>query len=59
MRPAEREPEAGGPMSDPKTDPPASGGPEPSWVRDPGEGDTTLEANWLFRLHRERFRSRR
>jgi 8-oxo-dGTP pyrophosphatase MutT (NUDIX family) len=31
--------------------------PEPSWTRD-GEGDQTLEENWLFRLRRERFRSR-
>jgi 8-oxo-dGTP pyrophosphatase MutT (NUDIX family) len=32
---------------------------EPSWVRT-GEGgsDQTLEENWLFRLRRERFRSR-
>jgi 8-oxo-dGTP pyrophosphatase MutT (NUDIX family) len=33
--------------------------PEASWVRDgDGEGDQTLEENWLFRLRRERFRSR-
>ena len=31
---------------------------EPSWVP-LGEGDATLEENWLFRLRRERFRSRR
>ena len=31
--------------------------PEPSWIRD-GEGDRTLEENWLFRLRRERYRSR-
>jgi 8-oxo-dGTP pyrophosphatase MutT (NUDIX family) len=32
----------------------------PSWVRDAsGAHDTTVEANWLFRLRRERFRSRR
>lgn len=32
---------------------------EPSWLPE-GEGDhdTTIEANWLFRLRRERFRSR-
>jgi 8-oxo-dGTP pyrophosphatase MutT (NUDIX family) len=28
----------------------------PSWVREPHE--TTIEANWLFQLRRERFRSR-
>jgi ADP-ribose pyrophosphatase len=33
--------------------------PEPSWSREEdGAGDTTLEENWLFRLRRERFRSR-
>jgi 8-oxo-dGTP pyrophosphatase MutT (NUDIX family) len=34
--------------------------PHPSWVRE-GDGahDETIEANWLFRLRRERFRSRR
>ena len=32
---------------------------ESSWVREgKGEGDVTLEENWLFRLRRERFRSR-
>ncbi len=30
---------------------------EPSWIRE-GEGDRTLEENWLFRLRRERYRSR-
>jgi 8-oxo-dGTP pyrophosphatase MutT (NUDIX family) len=30
---------------------------EPSWVRD-GATDHTLEENWLFRLRRERYRSR-
>jgi 8-oxo-dGTP pyrophosphatase MutT (NUDIX family) len=30
---------------------------EPSWTP-AGEGDATLEDNWLFRLRRERFRSR-
>jgi 8-oxo-dGTP pyrophosphatase MutT (NUDIX family) len=30
---------------------------EPSWVP-LGEGDATLEENWLFRLRRERFRSK-
>jgi ADP-ribose pyrophosphatase len=30
---------------------------EPSWIRD-GESDRTLEENWLFRLRRERYRSR-
>jgi ADP-ribose pyrophosphatase len=44
-------------MNDPAAEPPEPA-PEPSWVRDPGEGDTTLEANWLFHLRRERFRSR-
>jgi ADP-ribose pyrophosphatase len=32
--------------------------PEPSWIRDDGD-DQTLEENWLFRLRRERYRSRR
>src|SRR4051794_28782548 len=33
--------------------------PEPTWLReDGGAGDVTLEENWLFRLRRERFRSR-
>jgi 8-oxo-dGTP pyrophosphatase MutT (NUDIX family) len=33
--------------------------PAPSWVREAGgEADTTIESNWLFRLRRERFRSR-
>src|SRR3954470_2262675 len=41
-------------MSDPVNEP------APSWVREPGPGgETTIEANWLFRLGRERFRSRR
>ena len=31
--------------------------PEPSWIRDV-ESDRTLEENWLFRLRRERYRSR-
>jgi 8-oxo-dGTP pyrophosphatase MutT (NUDIX family) len=31
---------------------------EPSWLPI-GDGDVTLEENWLFRLRRERFRSRR
>ena len=31
--------------------------PEPSWIPVAG-GDATLEDNWLFRLRRERFRSR-
>src|SRR3954451_22731515 len=34
---------------------------EASWAREgegEGEGDVTLEENWLFRLRRERFRSR-
>lgn len=31
---------------------------EPSWVPD-GESDRTIEENWLFRLRRERYRSRR
>ncbi|WP_422927312.1 NUDIX hydrolase [Singulisphaera sp. PoT] len=37
-------------MSDPQV--------ESSWVREPGEGDVSLEENWLFRLRRERYRSR-
>jgi 8-oxo-dGTP pyrophosphatase MutT (NUDIX family) len=41
------------PRDDP--DPPPSA---PSWARD-AEGDATLEENWLFRLRRERWRSRR
>src|SRR4051812_4927758 len=33
--------------------------PVPSWTREEGSpGDVTLEENWLFRLRRERFRSR-
>ena len=31
---------------------------DPSWSREPSEDDRTLEDNWLFRLRRERFRSR-
>src|SRR3954452_15595007 len=31
---------------------------DPSWTRDDAETDRTLEENWLFRLRRERFRSR-
>ena len=31
---------------------------DPSWTREPAEDDRTLEENWLFRLRRERFRSR-
>jgi 8-oxo-dGTP pyrophosphatase MutT (NUDIX family) len=31
--------------------------PDPSWIRD-SAADQTLEENWLFRLRRERFRSR-
>ncbi len=30
---------------------------DPSWLREP-ENDRTIEENWLFRLRRERFRSR-
>jgi 8-oxo-dGTP pyrophosphatase MutT (NUDIX family) len=34
-------------------------GPEASWLREPSAGlDETIEENWLFRLRRERFRSR-
>jgi 8-oxo-dGTP pyrophosphatase MutT (NUDIX family) len=36
--------------------------PTPSWVPEPGgegEADSTIEANWLFHLRRERFRSTR
>ena len=29
-----------------------------SWTREPSEVDRTIEDNWLFRLRRERFRSR-
>jgi 8-oxo-dGTP pyrophosphatase MutT (NUDIX family) len=44
-------------MNDPATDGPA---PAPSWSHDPEDDhDTTIEANWLFQLRRERFRSRR
>jgi 8-oxo-dGTP pyrophosphatase MutT (NUDIX family) len=33
--------------------------PEPSWSHvDAGAADSTIEENWLFRLRRERFRSR-
>jgi 8-oxo-dGTP pyrophosphatase MutT (NUDIX family) len=32
--------------------------PEPSWIPDRGAHDRTIEENWLFRLRRERFRSR-
>jgi len=39
----------------PKT---APAGIEPSWIRQPGDQDTTLEDNWLFRLRRQRYRSR-
>jgi 8-oxo-dGTP pyrophosphatase MutT (NUDIX family) len=35
---------------------PARSEPVASWVREPHE--TTIEANWLFQLRRERFRSR-
>jgi len=31
---------------------------EPTWSRQPSEADRTIEENWLFRLRRERFRSR-
>ncbi len=42
------------------SDPPADPAPPPSWARDPDDAaDATIEANWLFRLRRERFRSRR
>lgn len=42
-------------MNDPKSSPEH----QASWVREgAGEGDETLEENWLFRLRRERFRSR-
>jgi 8-oxo-dGTP pyrophosphatase MutT (NUDIX family) len=35
------------------------GEPDPSWVRAPrNDSDVTIEANWLFRLRREHFRSR-
>ena len=29
-----------------------------SWIKEPGDHDTTIETNWLFQLRRERFRSR-
>jgi 8-oxo-dGTP pyrophosphatase MutT (NUDIX family) len=32
--------------------------PEPSWLPEP-ESDRTIEENWLFRLRRERYRSRK
>ena len=32
--------------------------PEPSWLPEP-DADRTIEENWLFRLRRERYRSRR
>ena len=33
---------------------------QPSWMRtDDGAHDQTLEENWLFRLRKERFQSRR
>jgi 8-oxo-dGTP pyrophosphatase MutT (NUDIX family) len=35
----------------------AAPAPDPSWIRD-SAADQTLEENWLFRLRRERFRSR-
>lgn len=42
------------------TDLPTDPDPSPSWVREgDGAADTTIEDNWLFRLRRERFRSRR
>lgn len=31
----------------------------PSWTREPGDHDRTIEENWLLRLRRERYRSRR
>jgi 8-oxo-dGTP pyrophosphatase MutT (NUDIX family) len=37
----------------------SSSSPGPSWVREAGgAADATIEENWLFRLRRERFRSR-
>jgi 8-oxo-dGTP pyrophosphatase MutT (NUDIX family) len=42
---------------DPAPEPSPSPEPEASWARD-GEGDQTIEENWLFRLRRERYRSR-
>lgn len=44
------------PTPDPSVPPPAPAPGEASWVREPV--DTTIEANWLFWLRRERFRSR-
>ncbi len=32
--------------------------PGPSWLPEP-ESDRTIEENWLFRLRRERYRSRK
>jgi 8-oxo-dGTP pyrophosphatase MutT (NUDIX family) len=44
-------------VSDPQSSPRSEH--QASWVREgAGEGDETLEENWLFRLRRERFRSR-
>lgn len=42
-------------MSEPEPEP----APAPSWAREGSEADATIEENWLFRLRRERFRSRR
>lgn len=36
---------------------PARSHPSASWTREPG-GDASIEENWLFRLRRERYRSR-
>jgi 8-oxo-dGTP pyrophosphatase MutT (NUDIX family) len=46
-------------MSDPMPEP-ATPHAAPSWARVDGDGaETSIEENWLFRLRRERFRSRR
>jgi 8-oxo-dGTP pyrophosphatase MutT (NUDIX family) len=43
----------------PEPEPLSTRPPEPSWTRvADGAEDVTLEENWLFRLRRERFRSR-
>jgi ADP-ribose pyrophosphatase len=42
---------------DPAPEPSPTPKPEASWVRD-GDSDQTIEENWLFRLRRERYRSR-
>ncbi|QDV33255.1 NUDIX hydrolase [Tautonia plasticadhaerens] len=45
------------PLPDPSPPPSARSQRPASWAREP-EGDTSIEENWLFRLRRERYRSR-